>query len=364
MEMTDTLHVEKGIPMDVIKTAISRIDEVDFNDIPFGKIFSDHMFVVDYRDGQWHNPTIMPYGNLEMSPAISALHYGQAIFEGMKAYKTEEGKVLIFRPEDNVKRMNRSAERMCMPSIPEELFMDALTQLLEMDAAWVPPVEGCSLYIRPVMFATTAEIKVKTAEEYKFVILTCPVGPYYPEPVSVVIEKEFSRATEGGVGNVKAAGNYGAALYPAKKAQDRGYDQLIWTDSKEHKYIEESGTMNIMFITGDKLLTPALNTNTILPGVTRDSVLKLANDHGIEIEERRITVEEIVQGCKEGTIKEAFGCGTAATIAPIKLIAYEGIDYELPPLSDSSISSLLLKDLTDIRTGRTGDTHGWVYYIN
>ncbi|HHZ65729.1 MAG TPA: branched-chain amino acid aminotransferase [Flavobacteriales bacterium] len=349
--------------IEVIKAAFSRVDDVDFDNIPFGKIFSDHMFVVDFLENEWMQPTIMPYGNLEMSPAISALHYGQAIFEGMKAYKGADGRVRIFRPFDNIKRMNKSAERMCMAQIPESLFMDGLTQMLSMDSEWVPSQQGCSLYIRPVMFATTAEIKVKTADQFKFVILTCPVGPYYPHPVKVVIEEHYSRAAEGGVGSVKAAGNYGAALYPAKLAQEKGFDQLLWTDAKDHKYIEESGTMNVIFVLGNKLVTPSLEKNTILSGITRDSVLTLAKELDIEVEERKILVEEIIDGCKTGELKEAFGAGTAATIAPIDLISYEGIDFYLPSVDANSISSVLLKMLTDIRVGKSADTYDWMHLV-
>ena len=363
MDITDTSHVANGLEMDIIKTEVSRVSSVDFNNIPFGKIFSDHMFMVDYKDGKWLHPQIRPYGNLEMSPAISALHYGQAIFEGLKAYRREDGRILVFRPLDNFNRMNRSAERMCMPDFPEDLFMGALDTLLSLDKDWVPSAEGCSLYIRPVMFATTAEIKVKSAEEYKFVILTCPVGPYYPEPVRVLIQQKFTRACEGGVGYAKAAGNYGAALYPAKLAQDKGYHQLIWTDAKEHKYIEESGTMNIVFRLGDTLVTPPLDFNTILPGITRDSVLTLARSRGIQIEERSVTVDEIVDACKSGLLLEAFGAGTAATIAHIEVIGYNGTDYQLPKVTDQSFSSILLDELTSLRIGKKEDPYGWVYEI-
>jgi len=359
-----TSNTENSVGIKISKREHSRVEQVDFNNIPFGKVFSDHMFVVDFKDGEWGNPEIRPFGNLSMSPAISALHYGQAIFEGMKAYKDLNGDVKIFRPHDNFKRFNKSAERMCMPAVPEALFTDALHSLLALDSAWVPPVDGCALYIRPVMFATTAEIKVRTADEFKFAILTCPVGPYYPEPVRVVIETHYARAMEGGIGFAKAAGNYGAALYPAKQAQDKGYDQLIWTDAKEHKYIEESGTMNIMFLIDGRLHTPSLETNTILEGITRDSVIKIARSKGIEVVERRILVEEIVDYCRSGECAEAFGVGTAATIAPIATIGYNGEDFDLAPIGDDSVSSMLLNELSGIRTGKVHDDFGWMVPIN
>ncbi len=366
MEIIDmpTSSTENSVQIKVSKIDKSRIEEVDFNNIPFGKIFSDHMFVVDYKDGQWNDPEIRPFGNLSLSPAISALHYGQAIFEGLKAYKDGSGNVSVFRPLDNHTRFNSSAKRMCMPTLPEGLFMDALNQLLTLDREWVPPVDGCALYIRPVMFATTAEIKVKTSEEFKFAIMTCPVGPYYPKPVRVVIETHFARAMEGGIGYAKAAGNYGAALYPAQQAQERGYDQLIWTDSKEHKYIEESGTMNIMFVIDGKLHTPSLETNTILEGITRDSVIRIAESKGIEVLERRILVEELVDYCRSGECTEAFGVGTAATLASIATIGYNGEDFDLPPIGDDSISTILMDELSNIRTGKIRDEYGWMMPIS
>jgi len=366
MEIVDmpTSSTENSVEIKISKTEHSRVQGVDFHNIPFGKVFSDHMFVVDFKDGQWLNPEIRPFGNLSMSPAISALHYGQAIFEGMKAYKDVNGAVKVFRPMDNFNRFNRSAERMCMPAVPEDLFMDALNTLLSLDSAWVPSVDGCALYIRPVMFATTAEIKVRTADEFKFAILTCPVGPYYPDPVRVVIETHYARAMEGGIGFAKAAGNYGAALYPAQQAQNKGYDQLIWTDAKEHKYIEESGTMNIMFLIDGKLHTPSLETNTILEGITRDSIIKIASSKGIEVLERRILIEEVVDYCRSGECTEAFGLGTAATVAPITTIGYNGEDFDLPPLDSDSVATMLMDELSGIRTGKIRDDYGWMVPIN
>lgn len=366
MEIADmtTSSTENSVSIKISKSEETRVSGVDFNNIPFGKVFSDHMFIVEYKDGQWNNPEIRPFGNLSLSPAISALHYGQAIFEGMKAYKDAQGNVKVFRPESNFERFNRSAERMCMPAVPRELFMEALNSLLTLDSAWVPPVDGCALYIRPVMFATTAEIKVRTADEFVFAILTCPVGPYYPEPVRVIIETHFARAMEGGIGYAKAAGNYGAALYPAKLAQEKGYDQLIWTDAKEHKYIEESGTMNIMFVIDGKLHTPSLETHTILEGITRDSVIKLARSKGLEVLERKILVEEIVDYCRSGECTEAFGIGTAATIAPIAAIGYEGEDFELAPVTENSVSKMLMDELSGIREGKIRDENGWMVPIN
>ena len=341
----------------------SRISELDYNNIEFGKIFSDHMLVVDYKDGEWQQPQIVPYGNMSLSPATSALHYGQSIFEGMKAYKDEHGDILLFRPMENFKRLNISAERMCMPDIPEGIFMQGLEQLLRMDAAWVPPTSGCALYIRPFMFATDDFIGVRPSSSYRFAIFTCPVGAYYGMPLKVAVEPHYVRSAEGGAGYAKAAGNYGAALLPARKMQEKGYHQLIWTDAKEHKYIEESGTMNLMFVIDGKLVTPPAST-TILKGITRDSVLTLARDLGYTVEERKVSVDEIVEAYKAGKLQEAFGTGTAATIAQIATIHYDGLDMELPTIEDREISNRIAAELDKIKTGKTDDTHNWVYRIS
>lgn len=336
----------------------SRITSIDFNNLRFGREFSDHMFVMDYRDGKWQNAEIRPYEAISMSPATSVIHYGQSIFEGMKAYRTDEGKVLLFRPNENIKRMNASAERMCMPSIPKELFNEALLELVKLDSAWVPDIPGGALYIRPFMFATDEYIGVKPSDSYKFIIFTCPVGNYYTEPVKVKIETVFSRACEGGVGRAKAAGNYASALYPARKAQEAGYHQLIWTDAKEHKYIEESGTMNVMFIIDDKLMTPP-TSGTILPGITRTSVLQIARDWGMDVEETSIHIDTVLDALEDGRLTDAFGVGTAATIAQIELIGYHGKDYQLPPIDSREFSNNIYKYLEDLKRGRVADKYGW-----
>ncbi|MHA6249132.1 branched-chain amino acid aminotransferase [Pontibacter sp. CAU 1760] len=345
------------------RVAQSRISEVDFDNLQFGKTFSDHMFVVDYKDGAWQNPQIIPYGDMTLSPATSSLHYGQALFEGMKAYKDENGDILMFRPTANLARLNKSAERLCMPELPEDLFMQGLEQLLRLDEAWVPTKEGSSLYMRPLMFATDSFIGVRPSETYRFLIITCPVGKYYDKPVKVAVEPYYVRSAEGGAGYAKAAGNYAAALLPSLKMQKKGYDQLIWTDAKEHKYVEESGTMNVMFVIDDVLVTPSLSTS-ILHGVTRDSVLQVAKDLGYTVEERKVAVEEVIEAQKAGKLQEAFGTGTAAIISQIALIHYNGQDYELPPVEGRKISNQVAAELDKIRTGKTPDTHKWVYRIN
>jgi branched-chain amino acid aminotransferase len=248
--MLDTLDIS------IQKVQNSRINEVDFDNIPFGKVYSDHMFIADYEGGQWSNLRIVPYANLSMAPASSVIHYGQSVFEGLKAYKNNDGEAVVFRPDANAKRLNKSAERMCIPEVPEELFMQAMTELLKIDKDWIPSKDNTALYIRPYVFAMDDYIGIKPSEKYRFMIITCPVGAYYSEPVKVKIETEFTRAAQGGTGYAKAAGNYAGSLYPAKLAQKQGYLQLVWTDAKEHKYIEESGTMNIMFVINDTLITP------------------------------------------------------------------------------------------------------------
>ncbi len=350
------------ITIKVQKTLQTRIGEIDFNDLHFGKIFADHMFVSDYKDGEWIDSRIMPYGQVMMSPATSALHYGQSIFEGMKAYKNDKGEVLLFRPLDNHKRINLSADRMAMPSIPQEIFMEGLKQLINLDQQWVPTTEGASLYIRPFLIGTDEYIGVKPSDTYRFYIITAPGGAYYNEPVKVLVETNFIRAVEGGVGYVKASGNYGRSLYPTKLAQQRGYQQIIWTDGKNHRYLEESGTMNLMFVIDDVLITPPLG-DTILAGITRDSVLTIARDWKMKVQERKISIDEVIDAHKRGTLEEAFGTGTAATIAHISLIGFEGKDYELPPIENTIFSHRVSKELDNIRKGKAEDIHNWMYKI-
>lgn len=354
--MIDTAEIQ------INQVANSRIAELDVDNIPFARIYSDHMFQADYRNGEWQDLRIEPYQHLSLSPATTAIHYGISIFEGMKAYKTADGEVLLFRPEKNAQRLNISAERMCIPEIPEEMFLEALRTLVDLDRDWVPNKPGTSLYIRPFVFATDEYVGIKPADNFKFVIITCPVGAYYSAPVKVKIETDFVRAVEGGVGYAKTAGNYAAALYPAKLAQEEGFDQLIWTDGKTHEYIEESGTMNVMFIIDNTLIT-APASGTILDGITRNSVLTLARDWGMKVEERPVSVKEVVQACEEGRIQEAFGVGTAATIAHLSMIGHEGNRYELSPIETRTFSHRVLKALDEIKTGTVEDKFGWTFKV-
>lgn len=354
--MTGTIDIK------IEKIAKSRVSEYDVNDVPFGKCFSDHMLVAEYSDGKWQKAYITAYRDMPMSYALSALHYGQAIFEGMKAYKNEKGEVSLFRPLENFGRMNKSAIRMAMPEVPEEIFMGGLLELLKLDSAWVPSSETGSLYIRPFLIATDEAIGVKASDTYKFIIITCPAGKYYSEPIKVLIETNYFRAVEGGVGFVKAAGNYGRSLFPTKLAQQKGYQQVIWTDAKTHDYVEESGTMNLMFVIDGVLITPSVS-DTILSGVTRDSVLTLAREWGMKVEERKISIKEVFEAHKNGTLQEAFGVGTAATIAHIISIGYEGNDYALPPIEQRKFSPKMDQALRDIRKGRIADKFHWMMKV-
>lgn len=344
------------------KTPISRLSEVDFENLAFGRSFADHMLVAEYAEGAWKSVQIRPYGPLSYQPAMMSIHYGQSIFEGMKAYRSKKGEVLVFRPEENLKRFNKSALRMCMPEVPEEIFLGGLKQLIELDNAWVPEKEGYSLYIRPFMFATDEYVGVSPSTTYKFIIFNCPVGSYYTKPLRVRVETEFIRSAKGGVGFAKNAGNYGGSLYPTVQANKAGYDQIIWTDAATHQYVEEAGTMNLLFIINGVLVT-APTGDTILDGVTRKSVIQIAKDWGVEVQERLLSVKELVEGISSGAVTEAFGAGTAAVIATIQTIGFDGKDYELPARQESDFSAKVFNEISQIRLGEIADTRGWIFKI-
>lgn len=344
----------------ITRNTTSGISKVDFDNLVFGRHFADHMFIADYDNAEWGNFRVVPFGPLQMHPSMAGIHYGQSIFEGMKAYRNASNEILLFRPLDNAKRLNHSARRMCMAELPEDYFMEALLTLLDIDQSWVSGKEGHSLYIRPFMFATEAFLGVKPSDQYRFMIFSSPVGNYYQGAIKVKVEPFYTRAAVGGTGTAKAAGNYAAALYPAKLGQDEGYRQLVWTDAKEHQYIEESGTMNIFFFMDGKLITPDLSSGTILSGITRDSVITIAKSWNIPVEERKISVDEIVENIESNKFIEVFGAGTAATIAPIELMNIHGKDYSLPPQEKWEFAPKLLKYLTELRTGKIEDPFGWV----
>jgi branched-chain amino acid aminotransferase len=341
------------------KTETSRLAQIDMDHIPFGRVFSDHMLLIYYRNGQWQTPEIRPYGKLELAPSVSVLNYGQSIFEGMKAHRGPMGKPLLFRPRDNWKRINHSAARMCMPALPEELFMDGLKALIELDQAWIPPTSKGALYIRPLMFATDEFIGVKPSEEYLFTIFTGPAGTYYSEPVSLLASKDYVRAGIGGTGSAKTAGNYASGMLPDRIAKSQGYHNVLWLDGREHRYVEECGTMNMFFVIDNTIITPPL-AGTILPGITRDSVIRVLRDNGYRVEVRPIAIQEIESAYDQGYLQEAFGAGTAATIAHIARIGYGGRDLVLPPTDDRPVSNWLNETLYDIRVGNAKDPYGWV----
>lgn len=346
----------------VRKTNHSRINEVDFNQLEFGKYIADHMLVCDYAHGEWRQPQIVPYANLALSPSALALHYGQTVFEGMKAFRMHDGRINIFRMEKHYNRFVKSLDRMCMAVPPKEIFMEGLMQLIRLDKAWVPSKAGHALYLRPFVFASEARFGVKVSEEYRFVIFTGPVPSLYADPIKVKVETQYIRAAKGGTGFAKCGGNYGASFLPTQKARLEGYDQVLWTDGKENKFIEESGMMNVMFVINDTLVTPPLS-DSILDGVTRDSLLTLAKDLGLKTEVRPVAVAELETAFKTGTITEAFGAGTAAVVAPIKTININGIDFMLPKYDDRKLLYKLKNKLEQIRLGIDADEHTWNYII-
>ena len=352
MELTDEIIVQQ--------TSQSRLQEVDFNKLGFGNYVADHMLVSNYANGQWDTPKIVPYGDITLSPTTLALHYGQSVFEGLKAFKLEDGRINLFRVQKHYERFVRSLNRMCMAIVPEEIFIDGLRRLVEVDKAWIPTETGSSLYIRPFMFASEAKFGVKISDQYSFLIFTGPVGPAFSQPLKVKVETNFVRAPRGGTGSAKCAGNYGGAFYPTQKAKEAGYDQVLWTDARENKYIEESGMMNAMFVIDGTLVTPPLS-DSILDGVTRDSLLTLAADLEIPYEARPISLVELENAFRHNLITEAFGAGTAAVVAPIATIHLNGIDHHLPAYGDNAVMFRLKNKMEAIRTGKDEDKHGWNY---
>ena len=345
----------------ITKTSQSRLPSVDLSNLTFGSVFSDHMFIADYIDGEWQTPQIMPYGPISIEPGAKVFHYGQAVFEGMKAFKDKDGNIFLFRPDKNFERINRSAWRLAMPPIPEEYFMGGIKKLVELDKDWIPEGEGASLYIRPVYIAIDNQIAASPSKNYRFMIITSPAQSYFSGEVKVKIEQKYSRACDGGVGFAKAAGNYAAQFMPTALANKEGYKQLIWTDSKTHELVEESGAMNVFFRIGDEICTAPLS-DRILPGVTRDSLLQLGKDHGLNIRERKITVDELVEAAEKGELKEIFGAGTAVTVLPIKGFGYEDKYYEMPEL-ENPVALVLKHMLLDIQYNRAPDPYGWRYQI-
>ena len=340
------------------RVAESRLPQVDLANVAFGRVYSDHMLSARCLDGAWEAPEIVPFGEIALHPATAVLHYAQAIFEGMKAHLTDDGVPVLFRPRQNWLRMNRSARRMVMAEVPEEIFLGGIRELVGLDRAWIPPNEFGSLYIRPFLFASDPYIGVSPSREYRFFIFTAPVGAYYEGSVSLYVTRKWIRAAEGGIGEAKAAGNYSASYYGMAEAREHGCDNVLWLDSKEHRFVEECGTMNMMFVIGDSVVTPPLG-GTILPGVTRDSAIRLLRDQmGTAVEERPVSIEEVAEAHASGKLRECFGVGTAAVVTPVARLTGGGVEVNLP--EETPIQDALRDLLTGIRLGRRPDPYGWV----
>ena len=343
----------------ITKANSSKLSDLDFANIPFGKIFSDHMFIADYEDGEWKNLRIIPFGDLEISPVNLAIHYGQSIFEGMKAAKMNDGTPVLFRPELHVERLNASADRMMMPNIPADIFLNAVHTLVDLEKDWIPNEPGSAMYIRPFMFATDAKLGVQVSETYKFIIVVGPVGPYYPKPISLLAETEYTRAANGGVGEAKTSGNYAASLKPASLAKKRGYDQVVWLDSNEFKYVQEVGTMNLFFVLKDKVITPGTE-GTILKGITRKSIIEILKSKNITVEERRISLDEIFEAHEKGELLEIFGSGTAAVVANVAKMDWNDKSIVFNDVAEHKIANGLRDIINGMRAGTVADDFGWI----
>ncbi len=350
------------IPVTPVPPEQARKKPADETKLGFGIHFSNHMFLLDHKaEAGWCNPRILPFGSFSLSPAAAVLHYAQEVFEGHKAYRGPEGEVILFRAKDNLARMTRSCERLCIPAYPEDLVHAGMKQLLKIDRDWVPSTPGTSLYVRPTIIATEAYLGVRPANEYLLFIITGPVGAYYPEgfaPVRILIEEQYVRAAPGGVGFAKTAGNYAASLKAQVEAHEKGYTQVLWLDAVERKYVEEVGTMNIAFKFRDELVTPPL-AGTILPGITRDCILTICRDMGLNVSERLVSVEEVLAGAEAGDLEEVFGIGTAAVISPVAVLGYRGKDVTIGEGQAGPLSQELFQKITDIQYGRAPDPYGW-----
>jgi len=335
------------------------------NELSFGRTFTDHMFTMDYNEEDgWHDPRVIPYQPLEIDPAAAFCHYSQMTFEGLKAYKSEEG-ALLFRPEKNAQRFNNTNRRMCIPEMDPELFVQAIKETVKVDQDWIPSKEGTSLYIRPFILANEIYLGLKPSSQYKFVIIMSPVAAYYPQgikPTRIFVETEYVRAVRGGTGSAKTGGNYAGSLKAQASAAEKGYDEVLWLDGVDREYVEEVGAMNVFFKIDGKIVTPALG-GSVLPGITRDSVITMLKDWGYEVEARKISIEEIVESYKEGRLEEAFGTGTAAIISPIGELNYDGLEMEVNDFETGEVASKLYKTLTGIQTGKLADPYDWTEEI-
>ncbi len=349
----------------ITKAAVLK-EKPDSSTLGFGKIFTDHMFMMDWNSEKgWYNARIVPFGRIDIHPASTVLHYGSEIFEGLKAYRRKDGKVQMFRPIENIRRMNRSAERLCLPEIPEDLAMQVLTTFVELEQDWTPSAEGTSLYLRPFMFGNDESLGVHAVHNATYVIIASPVGSYYAEginPVKIMIESEDVRAVRGGTGYAKCGGNYAASNRAGERAAQQGYSQVLWLDGVERKYIEEVGAMNVMFKIGGKIVTPMLS-GSILPGITRMSCIAVLKDKGYEVEERLLSIDELEAAMENGTLEEAWGCGTAAVVSPIGELCYKGVKYPVNNGEIGEVTQMLYDTLTGIQWGKVEDKFGWIQEI-
>ena len=350
----------------VTKAKSSRIENVNWDALGFGKVFSDHIFVAEFKNGQWDEGKIIPYSSMEFEPTMCTLHYGQTIFEGLKAYNDIDGSINIFRPDRNAKRLNNSANRLVMPDFPEERFIEAVERLVAVEKSWIPKERGQALYIRPVMFGSSNFLGVHSSDEYKLVIICSPVASYYAaglKPVNILVSHEYVRAVRGGLGMAKTAANYAASLLAGKEAKAKGFDQVLWLDGVHQEYVDEVGAMNIMFVIGDELVTPTLDQGSILTGVTRETVLALAKEKGIRTSERRIRISEVYDAHERGELKEVFGTGTAAIISPVGKLNYKGKEIVINNNEIGPIAHDMYETIVGIQRGETEDTHGWVHKV-
>ncbi|MFN8578378.1 MAG: branched-chain amino acid aminotransferase [Candidatus Sericytochromatia bacterium] len=352
--------------INITKISESRINKVDFDNLTFGSVFSDHMLYIDYENKMWGVPSIVPYGALELLPSICSLHYGQIVFEGMKVFKSKDGEILIFRPDKHHARLNQSSDRLCIPEIDYDLFMNSLNEFIKIDSKWIPEKRGSSLYIRPFIFATDNLLGVRVSDTYKFMILACPVASYYKEglnPISLCTSGDYVRAVRGGLGEAKAPANYAASLLPSQIAKEKGYTQVLWLDAIEKKYIDEIGTTNIFFLINDELITPSLDGG-ILNGVTRNSVIELSKSYGIKVTERKISIDEVFECSEKGTLKEVFGTGTAAVISPVGKIEHKNKSIIINDGKTGIFSKKVYDDITSIQYGEKEDIFNWNYKVN
>lgn len=350
-----------GIRID--RVAESRWAAADWSAVPFGSVYSDHMLVAEFRGGRWEDPAIRPYGPLELFPSITALHYGLSVFEGLKAHRSPRGDVLLFRPRDNARRLQRSAARLAMPEVPESLFLDGLKALLRVDEQWVPAHGAGALYVRPVLFSVDPSIRVRPAERFLFVVFTCPFAAYYAGAVDLLVTRRYVRAFPGGTGDTKPAGNYAPTFAADREARSHGCQSVVWLDGREQRYVEEAGIMNVFFVLDDSVVTPELG-GTILAGVTRDSIITLLRDTGRVVEERRVAMDEVVAAHRDGRLRECFGTGTAATLCHVRRILHGDDDLMLPPLEARSVGPLVRERLVELMNGRAPDPYGWLERID